>query len=167
MTDHTERDAVRAGTPRSRRVAPLVLAATLAVALAGCDAMGERLRLPAPIAYGSVRIDEGDRGALYRRAGLHYDIVNVSPRRLVEIEFAFDLYHGDDPYPDPGRNSFYTVVGCAVPPGSSVSFCTSLDPVVGEDAQYLEVARFRARLVRFEDGSVWRNTGAHVYEEHE
>ncbi|MFW5688492.1 MAG: hypothetical protein ACOC3H_01740 [bacterium] len=146
-------------------IARIGLALSLALSAVGCDQLFDAAGLSAPIAYVSVRTVAGDRGALHRRAGLHYTLENVSDREIAGTRIAFDLYdEAGRPYPASGENSFEVNVDAPIEPGGRASFCTSLDRVVCEPLA-LSVARFRAERVRLADGSVWRNPGSHCYEE--
>ena len=150
-------------------VAVLPLAAPLALVIAtlgACSLPWTSWRpLAAPVEYPAVELVVADRGSLHERAGLYVTVTNVDSREIVSLELAWDLFNeADVPYPEPGRNSFWTRVSGSIVPGATVSYCVSLDPVVGPGDPAPALARFRARTVTFADGSRWRNSGAHVAE---
>ena len=150
------------------------LCLSAAVFSAGCELPA--FVVDAPIEYVSVEIVRGDRGTLHRAAGLYYTIRNVSGKRIERLDVGFDLYASGSSYPEEGANSFTAVVAHPLLPGEESSFCTSLDEIVtghaagtaaagsAPDPGDLEPARFRVRLVRYADGTVWRNTGALVFQ---
>ncbi len=147
---------------RSTRRSALVL--VVAAVLPGCELIPGELYLGTPIAYRSVTIVSGERGALHRHAGLYYALENVSVRRISSLEIEFALYDGEGrALPRPGANVFRVALDTSIDPGAVASFCTSLDEVGADHADALVVARFRVRTVWFDDGSRWRNPGGHVY----
>lgn len=149
---------------RDRRGIPvggtLLAAFTL---LAGCGADGVFSQLAIPVAYRSVTLVSGDRGALHATAGLYVELANVSTRTITGFELAFDLYREGEPLPARGNNSFSVVAETRLEAGDSATFCVSLDTVPGAADEGVSAHRVRARTVVFSDGSRWRNTGAHVH----
>ncbi|MFW6293697.1 MAG: hypothetical protein ACOC7V_15430 [Spirochaetota bacterium] len=108
----------------------------------------------------------GDHGVLHRDAGVHYELVSVASRRIVAFEVAFDLYDDSSrPVPGVGRNSFRSPVADRIDPGESCRYSISLDPIPGGPHEGLLLSRFRVTRVEFDDGSLWHNCGAHLYEE--
>lgn len=154
----------RPGAGRASLAAVGVLLAGL-VLLAGCSVVALLPELAIPVAYRSVTLETGDRGALHAVAGLYVELENVSERTITSVELAFDLYRNGDPLPAAGANSFSVAVETRLDAGEIASFCVSLDAVSGAGDDGVVARRVRARSVVFEDGSRWRNTGSHVYEE--
>ena len=105
----------------------------------------------------------GDRGGLHERAGLYYELANVSSRVIVNIVVAFDLYEPESrPYPAQGANRFVVHLDETLDPGQEHSFCTSLDTVVSVRTDVISPSRFHVRSITFADGAIWRNRGFHV-----
>lgn len=149
---------------RSRIGAGGALVAVAAM-LAGCGADDVLPRLAVPVAYRSVTLVAGDRGALHAVAGLYVELANVSTRTIAEVDLAFELFREGEPLPGPGANDFGVTVAARIAPGETASLCVSLDAVPGSGEAGVVARRVRARSVRFEDGTRWWNTGAHVYRE--
>jgi hypothetical protein len=121
---------------------------------------------PPPVEYRRVVVVIGDHGALHRDAGVHYEIASISERTIVGLEVAFDLF--DDasrPMPGVGRNSFRVIETERLESGGTRRYVVSLDSIPKELYDDLVVSRFRVSRVEFDDGSFWRNSGTHVYEE--
>ncbi len=153
--------------PRASRASLAAVGVLLAglVPLAGCSGVAWLPELAIPVAYRSVTLEAGDRGALHAVAGLYVELENVSERTITSVELAFDLYRDGNPLPAAGANSFSVAVETRLDAAAIASFCVSLDAVPGAGDDGVVARRVRARSVVFEDGSRWRNTGSHVYEE--
>lgn len=121
---------------------------------------------PPPIEYRGVAVVIGDRGALHRHAGVHYEIASIAAREIVGFEVAFDLFdESSHPVPAVGANSFRVLEADRIDSGETRRYAVSLDSIPGHPYDGLLVSRFRVSRVEFDDGSVWRNSGAHLYEE--
>ncbi len=144
----------------------IALVLVYAAACTGCSLFPDVWHAGVPVAYRSVAVVTGARGSLHEYAGLYYSLQNVSTKRIIRMEIAFELYDSADrPLPGPGANGFRLTLDSSIEPGATGSYCTSLDSVVSEQTDAITAARFRVRTAVFEDGSRWRNTGGHVYRE--
>lgn len=133
--------------------------------LAGCAAGGLLAQVAIPVAYRSVTLVTGDRGALHETAGLYVELANVSARTITGVELAFDLYRDGEPLPAAGANSFSVLAETHLAAGDTATFCVSLDTVAGAADEGVAAHRVRARTVTFSDGTRWVNSGGHVYRE--
>ncbi|MFW5741717.1 MAG: hypothetical protein ACOC2D_00455 [Spirochaetota bacterium] len=130
--------------------------------LAGCTAGGLLAQITFPVAYRSVGLVAGDRGALHETAGLYVELANVSERTITGVELAFDLYRDGEPLPAAGANSFSVLAETHLAAGDTATFCVSLDTVAGAADEGVAAHRVRARTVTFSDGTRWVNPGGHV-----
>lgn len=147
----------------TRRFAVVLL---LVSGLTGCGLIFDVSPFDIPIEYRTVYVLTGSRGALHDRAGLYYELANVSGRTIVRLDIAFDLFDGEGaPIPRAGANSHLIVLESVIVAGGTARFCTSLDSIIGEHTDGVAPARFRVRSVLFDDGSSWRNLTGHVYTE--
>ncbi|HKJ86248.1 MAG TPA: hypothetical protein VKA06_09230 [Spirochaetia bacterium] len=153
---------------RSRRTL-LFVGATISlgvpIALGSCAPFEWGLG-PPPVEYRRVVVVIGDHGALHRDAGVHYEVASITDRTIVGFEVGFDLF--DDasrPIPGVGRNSFRVIETDRIENGETRRYVVSLDSIPAELYDNLVVSRFRVTRVEFDDGSFWRNSGTHLYEE--
>ncbi len=144
----------------------IALVLVVAAAFPGCRLILDAHHPGIPIAYRSVTVVSGERGALHEYAGLYYTLENVSVGAISGLDIEFELYDDEGrPLAPAGTNLFRVALDTFIEPGAAATFCTSLDSVVGSHADAILVARFRVRTVLFDDGSRWRNPGGHVYSE--
>jgi hypothetical protein len=147
--------------PSRRRVA---LAIALTSTVASCSWLPGWTISDPPVDYLGVRIVIADRGDLHRQAGLYFSLANVSNRTIESLEIAFDLYDGTArPVPGVGRNARRIELTEPLETGATRRYCVSLDALLDTPRESLLVSRFRVTRARFDDGTVWRNTGAYVY----
>jgi len=142
-----------------------MISISAAIALGACVPVVWGLG-PPPVEYRSVVVVIGDHGALHRDAGIHYEIASVSDRTIVGFEIAFDLFDGSSrAVPEAGRNGFLVTETGRIETGEARRYAISLDSIPGHPYAELRVSRFRVSRVEFDDGSLWRNSGAYLYEE--
>jgi len=139
------------------------MAGAAAIACLSCDPAGVPVSDP-PLDYVSVELVVADRGALHRRAGIHFVLANVSKVRVASSEIAFDLYDGEgSPVPGVGRNAMRIVLAGPIDPGERARYSASLDEFADGSSETLTYARFRVTRATLGDGSIWRNPGSYVY----